>query len=49
MVDDIRAARKELLAGGVEPVTDVKGDLSYWAYFREPEDNVFEITERHEP
>jgi catechol 2,3-dioxygenase-like lactoylglutathione lyase family enzyme len=49
VVDDIRAAREELLARGVEPVSEVKGDLSYWAYFRDPEGNVFEITERHEP
>jgi hypothetical protein len=38
-----------LLARGAEPVTDVEGDLSYWAYFRDPEGSVFEITERHEP
>jgi catechol 2,3-dioxygenase-like lactoylglutathione lyase family enzyme len=49
VVDDIRAAREDLLARGVEPVTDIKGKLSYWAYFRDPEGNVFEITERHEP
>ena len=47
VVDDIRAAREELLGRGVEPVTDVKGNYSYWAYFRDPEGNVFEITERH--
>lgn len=47
VVDDIHAAREELLARGVEPVTDIKGANSYWAYFRDPEGNVFEITERH--
>jgi len=47
VVDDIRAAREELLARGVEPVTDIKGSVSYWAYFHDPEGNVFEITERH--
>jgi catechol 2,3-dioxygenase-like lactoylglutathione lyase family enzyme len=47
IVDDIHAAREELLRRGVEPVTDIKGNDSYWAYFRDPEGNVFEITERH--
>jgi catechol 2,3-dioxygenase-like lactoylglutathione lyase family enzyme len=48
VVADIRAAREELLARGVEPVTNIKGNASYWAYFRDPEGNVFEITERRE-
>lgn len=47
VVDDIQAAREELFARGVEPVADIKGANSYWAYFRDPEGNVFEITERH--
>jgi predicted enzyme related to lactoylglutathione lyase len=49
-VDDIERAREELIAAGVEPVTDILGasdDISRWAYFRDPEGNVFEITERH--
>ena len=49
MVDDIRAARDELLAEGVELVTDIvrasEGEAR-WAYFRDPEGNVFEITQR---
>jgi predicted enzyme related to lactoylglutathione lyase len=46
-VDDIEATREELLARGVEPVTDViEGNGSSWAYFRDPEGNVFEITQR---
>jgi predicted enzyme related to lactoylglutathione lyase len=46
-VEDIEAARDELLRRGVEPVTDiVRGDASSWAYFRDPEGNVFEITRR---
>ncbi len=50
MVDDIHAARDELLRRGVAPVTDVKGaDDARWAYFRDPEGNVFEITERPQP
>jgi catechol 2,3-dioxygenase-like lactoylglutathione lyase family enzyme len=47
VVDDIHAARDKLLSQGVEAVTDIQGTTSYWAYFRDPEGNVFEITERH--
>jgi catechol 2,3-dioxygenase-like lactoylglutathione lyase family enzyme len=49
VVDDIREARDELLARGVETVTDItrgSDGASSWAYFRDPEGNVFEITER---
>jgi predicted enzyme related to lactoylglutathione lyase len=46
-VDDIAQAREELLRRGVEPLTDtIESDGSAWAYFRDPEGNVFEITER---
>jgi predicted enzyme related to lactoylglutathione lyase len=46
-VDDIAAARRELIRRGVEPITEIiEGDESSWAYFRDPEGNVFEITER---
>jgi predicted enzyme related to lactoylglutathione lyase len=48
-VDDIELAREELLAAGVEPVTDIEGGAAAggrWAYFRDPEGNVFEITQR---
>jgi predicted enzyme related to lactoylglutathione lyase len=46
-VEDIEAAREELLRRGVEPITEiVRGEVSAWAYFRDPEGNVFEITER---
>jgi len=48
VVDDIHATREELLSHGVEAVTDILGTTSYWAYFRDPEGNVFEITERHD-
>ena len=47
-VDDIELAREELLAAGVEPVTEIEGDASAgsrWAYFQDPEGNVFEITQ----
>ena len=48
-MDDIERARDELLGRGVQPITDVvDGDISKWAYFRDPEGNVFEITERNE-
>jgi catechol 2,3-dioxygenase-like lactoylglutathione lyase family enzyme len=46
-VEDIHAARDELLSRGVQVVSDIKGSNSRWAYFRDPEGNVFEITERH--
>jgi catechol 2,3-dioxygenase-like lactoylglutathione lyase family enzyme len=49
VVDDIRGARDELLARGAEALTDVKeasDGASSWAYFRDPEGNVFEITQR---
>jgi catechol 2,3-dioxygenase-like lactoylglutathione lyase family enzyme len=49
VVEDIRSAREELLARGVAAITDVieasDGGAS-WAYFRDPEGNVFEITQR---
>lgn len=49
-VEDIERAREELIAAGVEPVTGIlsaSDGVSRWAYFRDPEGNVFEITERH--
>jgi catechol 2,3-dioxygenase-like lactoylglutathione lyase family enzyme len=46
-VEDIEAARRELIGRGVEPITEVvRGEQSSWAYFRDPEGNVFEITQR---
>lgn len=48
-VDDIFAAREELLAAGVEAITKVEGgpdSQGYWCYFRDPEGNVFEISQR---
>jgi catechol 2,3-dioxygenase-like lactoylglutathione lyase family enzyme len=48
-VEDIRAAREDLVRRGVEPIGDVEGGPesgNSWAYFRDPEGNVFEITER---
>jgi len=46
-VDDIERASAELIRRGVEPITDIiEGEGSSWAYFRDPEGNVFEITQR---
>jgi|SRR5436190_4750133 len=45
-VEDIGEARAHLLRAGVEPVTEIEGVESVWAYFRDPEGNVFEITQR---
>jgi len=49
-VTDIEAARRELLRLGVEPLTDIEPNQgadsgNRWSYFRDPEGNVFEITE----
>jgi catechol-2,3-dioxygenase len=48
-VDDINAARAELVERGIEAVTDIEGggeSQGYWCYFRDPEGNVFEISQR---
>jgi catechol 2,3-dioxygenase-like lactoylglutathione lyase family enzyme len=48
-VDDIATVRKHLLARGVQPITEIiRADEggSRWAYFRDAEGNVFEITQR---
>ena len=50
-VDDIEATRLELIARGVTPISEingVKGD-GRWAYFKDPEGNVFEIKEAGQP
>ena len=49
LVDDIHAAREELVGKGVKAITEVLGGPSsgaYWCYFQDPEGNVFEITQR---
>jgi catechol 2,3-dioxygenase-like lactoylglutathione lyase family enzyme len=52
-VEDIRAAREELVHRGATPLTaiqpDEPGSRNLWCYFRDPEGNVFEITEWLEP
>jgi len=47
-VDDIVLVREQLLAAGVDAVGTIEGEgsRSRWAYFRDPEGNVFEIKER---
>lgn len=46
-VNDIELAREELIRRGVEPITGIFADEeSPWAYFRDPEGNVFEIKQR---
>lgn len=48
-VEDIHDARDELIARGVEAVTDIEGGPDaggYWCYFKDPEGNVFEISQR---
>ena len=45
-VTDIEAARDALIEAGAEPISDILGGDNRWAYFRDPEGNVFEITQR---
>jgi catechol-2,3-dioxygenase len=48
-VDDIRSARARLLERGVEPVTEIEGEADSqgnWCYFRDPEGNIFELSQR---
>lgn len=46
-VDDIEAARLELIQRGVESISEIFPDeISPWTYFRDPEGNVFEIRQR---
>jgi extradiol dioxygenase family protein len=47
--DDIEGARRQLIARGVEPVSELEGsaaDGGRWCYFRDAEGNVFELKER---
>ncbi|MCI4373591.1 MAG: VOC family protein [Thermoplasmata archaeon] len=48
-VEDIESAHQELIARGVQPVTEMLGRREgggRWCYFRDPEGNVFELKER---
>ena len=45
-VAEIHAARDALTRGGARAISGVEGGVelgSYWAYFRDPEGNVFEV------
>jgi hypothetical protein len=46
-VEDLQATREELIRRGVEPISEIEGQESgssnIWCYFRDAEDNVFEI------
>ena len=48
-VADIHAAREELVRRGVTTLSEIEGGESdtqnLWCYFRDPEGNVFEITQ----
>ncbi|MFL5736333.1 MAG: VOC family protein [Actinomycetota bacterium] len=47
-VDDVDAARAELVSRGAEPLTEIQGGLkagARWCYFRDPEGNTFQITQ----
>jgi predicted enzyme related to lactoylglutathione lyase len=47
--DDIHATRQRLLEGGAEPLTEIDGGgeaQGYWCYFRDPEGNIFELSQR---
>ena len=49
-VDDVERTAAELVARGVEPIADPHLDHQEpWAYFRDPEGNVFEIKQRGRP
>jgi predicted enzyme related to lactoylglutathione lyase len=46
-VEDIGHAREALIRRGVKPVTEIiQGSDSAWAYFPDPEGNVFEMKDR---
>ena len=48
-VEDIQAARDELIRRDVEAVTHIEGGPEaggFWCYFRDPEGNLFEISQR---
>jgi predicted enzyme related to lactoylglutathione lyase len=48
-VEDIHAARQRLIDRGATPITEIEmasDGGSSWCYFRDPEGNVFEVTQR---
>jgi predicted enzyme related to lactoylglutathione lyase len=50
-VEDIEAARRSLVDAGADQISDVEtatDGRNRWCYFRDPEGNVFEITQWHD-
>jgi catechol 2,3-dioxygenase-like lactoylglutathione lyase family enzyme len=46
-VDDVRAARDELVAAGVEIVGELERDSSWeWLHFRAPDGNLYDLASR---
>jgi predicted enzyme related to lactoylglutathione lyase len=48
-VGDIYSARARLIEHGAEAITEIEGSAGsggYWCYFRDPEGNVFELSQR---
>jgi catechol 2,3-dioxygenase-like lactoylglutathione lyase family enzyme len=46
---DIHRTRDELVERGIEQVTEIAGGheaQGYWCYFRDPEGNIFELSQR---
>ncbi len=51
-VGDIHSARARLIEHGAEAITEIEGGPGsggYWCYFRDPEGNVFELSQRLAP
>jgi predicted enzyme related to lactoylglutathione lyase len=51
-VDDIERARERLVGRGAEPISRIEGGPDSggsWCYFRDPEGNVFEVSQRMRP
>jgi catechol 2,3-dioxygenase-like lactoylglutathione lyase family enzyme len=46
-VDDLHAARAELVAAGIEVIGEIEGDASWeWLTFRGPDGNLYELAVR---
>ncbi|HZB78518.1 MAG TPA: VOC family protein [Actinomycetota bacterium] len=51
-VGDIHAARARVIEHRAEAITEIEGGPrsgGYWCYFRDPEGNVFELSQRLAP